>query len=614
MIGARRACAVVALAAAAGLVACHARPRTGAAPAGLPRGEHEAPAAAHAGVVAELDLSHGAPELGATGLLSSSGRQSYFHLVERVLALATDDDVSAVFVRFGATRLGWARAQELGTLLDAVRRAGKPVVCHAEELGNATYWTAARGCDRVWLSPAGQVDTVGIAAQVVYANRLLTKKLGIDVDFLQIGKFKGAEEPLTRDGPSEEARASLESTLAAVRAAWVQGLVEARGEKLREAIEDGPFAPDAALARGLVDQVGYLDGARDDAHARGHTDESEVRFGGARAGGSAAPFAEVVRALASGRAGGARGPHVALVRAVGAISMESAGGPLGGRGGISEHALGRLVRRLADDEAVRAVVLRIDSPGGSALASDLLWHELMKLRADKPLVVSIGDMAASGGYYLASTAHRIVAEPTSIVGSIGVVGGKLGFGGALEAYGVHAETFAAAGTPGAATRAGYESPLVAWDDATRERVRASMTAVYDLFLRRVAEGRGQPVERIAASAEGRIFAGQVALDRGLVDEWGGLVRAIAVARDLAHGGADLPVRVAAEPSGLLEWLDASDDGDDEEAGALGRALGAGASATLGQVAPSLATCAASLLPLAHGEHAVAALPFTLDAR
>src|SRR5690606_172235 len=162
-----------------------------------------------------------------------------------------------------------------------------------------------------------------------------------------------------------------------------------------------------------------------------------------------------VRALAG--EGSATGP-IALVRATGSISMGSGGGLLESRGGIVEKDFNRTIAKLEKDEDVKAVVVRIDSPGGSALASDLMWHQLMRLRKKKPLVFSVGDMAASGGYYLASTGDYIFADPMSIVGSIGVVGGKIGFGDALERIGVHTETFPAnAEKPGAAARAAYES-------------------------------------------------------------------------------------------------------------------------------------------------------------
>ena len=197
--------------------------------------------------------------------------------------------------------------------------------------------------------------------------------------------------------------------------------------------------------------------------------------------------------------------------------MGGGGGPFGGRDGITQKELSRELAEIEKNDDIKAVVLRIDSPGGSALASDLLWHDLMRIRAKKPIVVSVGEMAASGGYYLASTANVIFADPMSIVGSIGVVGGKVGIGGALERFGVHAETFPAAKEkPGAAARAAYLSMLSSWDDPTKARVLETMSGIYDLFLARVAEGRKTTPQAIAPHAEGRIFSGREGKRLGLV--------------------------------------------------------------------------------------------------
>jgi protease-4 len=562
--------------------------------------------------IVEIDLTRGAAEAAATTLIGGP-KQTYFQLVTLLHSLAGDTENRGVLVRFGSGQIGWARAQETGLMLLRLRDAGKHVVCHADGYSNTTAWIAARGCSRIWVSPAGQVDTVGVAAQVIYAHELLADKLGIDVDFLQVGKFKGAEEPFTRNGPSGEARESLETTLSEIRQEWLAGLASARGDDLRKVAEDGPFAPAEARRLGLVDAVGYLDEARDDAKRLTGSDRFDVRFGLASHAQEKPDLGDLFRLLTGGASSRGGPPHVAVVRAVGAIAMDGGGSVLGQRAGITERALGRIIRVLSEDKSTKAVVLRIDSPGGSALASDLLWRQLIQLRQKKPLVVSIGDMAASGGYYLASAGTRIVAEPTSIVGSIGVVGGKLGFGRSLERIGVHVETFGARGAP-SPSRAAYDSPLVAWDAPTRARVKDEMQAIYDLFLQRVAEGRGVPVETIAAAAEGRIFAGQAAKNAGLVDEWGGLSTAIARALSLGHLGEDAPVRIVGETTGIWDLLDTGDDASDGES-AIGALTGSAALAlvrsTRGPESKGLQTFLASILPLTRGERTLTALPFAL---
>jgi protease-4 len=282
------------------------------------------------------------------------------------------------------------------------------------------------------------------------------------------------------------------------------------------------------------------------------------------------------------------------------------GGLLGDGGGIVERKLVRTLSRLEKDDDVKAVILRIDSPGGSALASDLLWHELMRIRAAKTLVVSIGDMAASGGYYLASAGAVIFAEETSIVGSIGVVGGKIAIDRALEKIGIHAETFSAKTRDRrAGARAAYDSLLMPWDDATRERVLETMTGVYRLFLSRVSEGRGISVERVTDFAEGRIFSGRDGRTRGLVDTIGGLREAIARARVLAGLPPDARVGLAGEPSGLLQALGAEGRGDARTARFLSEETRG-----LAEILPFVA----SIAPLARGEEALCALPFALTVR
>jgi protease-4 len=240
----------------------------------------------------------------------------------------------------------------------------------------------------------------------------------------------------------------------------------------------------------------------------------------------------------------------------------------------------------------------------------------MRVRKKKPLVFSVGDMAASGGMYLASAGDFIFAEPMSIVGSIGVVGGKIGFGDALEKIGVHAETFPAnTQKQGAGARAGYESPFIKWDDPTRARVLESMTGVYELFLSRVSEGRstrGRTLtrEQVAASAEGKIFSGVEGKKRGLVDELGGLSAAIAKARELAKLPDSAAVAVIGQKPTFLEVLEPGGAGEARARAAVD----ASPMAMLERLAPDVVPFVASVAPLAEGERTVVAVPFSITVR
>ena len=508
-----------------------------------------------------------------------------------------------------APRASASRAPtEIGGMLEQLG-AKVPVWCHADDMANGTLYLAARGCKQVWLSPAGSVDAIGLAAQTIYFHKLLADELGLDVDFLQVGKYKGAEEPFTRDGPSPEARESLQATLAGMRDAWLEGILgaprrgpgDARGWSVRRSRREASSGWSTRSAtstrratRSRRQQAPCAPRRASVPRARRATGDELVGPAAHRRGrvarlGAGRPRSRERRDLARGRRRPARRErrHRRAARSRADLS------------------------RLEKDDDVKAVVLRIDSPGGSALASDLLWHGLMSLRAKKPLVVSVGGMAASGGYYLASAGAVVFADASSIVGSIGVVGGKVAADRALEKIGVHAETIAAKpGDPLARPHARRTSRSSSpWDDATRDRLRQTMAGIYDLFLSRVAEGRGIPVERVAASAEGRIFAGEEGRMRGLVDEIGGLEQAIARARDMAGLAEDARVGVVDEPAGLIAAL-AGDDPPGNSA--VPRPVAsAPPSAALSRLTGELAPFVQSVEPLLGHERVLCAVPFAL---
>lgn len=561
------------------------------------------------GTVVELDLDRGAPESLDSGslLMSLPASRTYAGLVRAIEREKDDEDATAFFVKLGDADFGWARSQELGKLLGELKKGGKPVICHADSLDNKSAWLAGGACDRIWLSPAGDVDAVGIAAQMVYFKGVLDK-LKVQADFVHMGRYKSASEPLTREGPSDFARENLLSTLGSIRKSWLDGVAAARkGDGVRHAMEHGPWSAPEAKAQGLVDEVGYVTDALEDAQKRGKADGVKVAFGPKAKGSASSGIAELIRILsgADERLGGRA--HIAVVPTEGEITME--GGGLLSSGGISEKALHKTIQRLAKDKSAKAIVLRIDSPGGSALASDLIWHELSELGRDKPIVISVGDMAASGGYYMACAGTRIIAEPTSIVGSIGVLGGKVAVQDALAQYGINSVTFAASPEPGAEARAAYLSALTPWDDATRERVKKEMSDVYELFLSRVAKGRKMKVDDVRKIAEGRIFSGAQGKDIGLVDELGGLDRAIAVARDLGKLDKDAPVTVEGASESLVEQLLVGDDASASEVQAAVRRLQAAPPPLVNALPAPLRPFAAGVEPLLDGEHVLALAPY-----
>jgi protease IV len=601
---------LVCLALTVALAGCRGRPRTEPEDGSQPK-------LAGGGHVSVFDLSSGAPEsTGGGGLFPLPARQTFVGLVRAIDRIAEDRNSAGIFVRLGEAQFGLAQAQEIGELFGKLRDKGKTVTCHTHSVENSTSWLLQRGCTKIWLTPAGDVSTVGLGAQMVYLKGAMDR-LGIEADMLHMGKYKSGAEPLTREGPTEPSRQNLTETLGSLRSAWLDGVRKSRktnDDRVIAALEDGPWSPTDAKAHGLVDEVGFPDQALDAAKSAAHVDEVSVAYGRGAEEGSGNSIAEIVRLLsgADERTGGR--PHIAVVPAVGSITMTGEG-PLSS-GGITARATARTLERLRKDESVRAVVLRIDSPGGSPLASDLIWREMMLMRPEKPIVASVGGMAASGGYYIVSGATKIVADPSSIVGSIGVFGGKVVFGKALSNIGVTSFTFPASPAPGAGERAAHLSPLVPWDDATREKVRVQMQGIYELFLQRVAEGRALPIDKVRATAEGAIFSATVGKERGLVDELGGLSRALDLARELAHLDADTPVVVEGAADNLLETLFL---GEGAEAGEVEAALArfqerqarfAGQWPGLESLRPFSATIA----PLLAGEAVVAALPYVIEVR
>ncbi|NUO48901.1 MAG: signal peptide peptidase SppA, partial [Polyangiaceae bacterium] len=447
--------------------------------------------------------------------------------------------------------------------------------------------------------------SVGIAFQLIFGRSLLDK-LKVGVDFLQVGKYKGAQEPYTRDEPSPEARESIDLTLRDIRKAWIDAVVEGRGKPVGDALEDGPHPAKEAKELGLIDEIGFLDEARKKARESAGAERTRPIFGGKS--GEGGGIDELLRSFAGSDP--SADPHVALVRATGAITMGGGGGLLSSDDGISEAKLGKLLKDLADDEAAKAVVLRIDSPGGSALASDLLWHRLMEIRKKKPLIVSVGGMAASGGYYMSCAGSKIYAEPTSIVGSIGVVAGKLAFDETLEQFGVNVVTMPAAPDPKKAARATMLSPFDRWDDATRAKMLASMESVYGLFLDRIAEGRGFDKKVLDGAAEGRIFGGVTAKELKLVDEIGGLDDALRHALSEAGLPADGKVRLRGQPGGLAELFGGGDEAARAFAERAAREVDP-LEKLLGKLPLEARAWVRAMAPLAEREKVVTSIPFVV---
>lgn len=559
--------------------------------------------------VVQLDLTRGVPEQATEGgLFGLPSARNYAALIEALAAIRSSDSIKGVFVRLGTSTFDWARSEELGRLLGQLRSGKRKVVCHAHSLSNSTLLLAVQGCDKIWLSPSGDVDAIGIAGQVLYLKDLLDR-FKVQAQFLHVGRYKSAAEMMTQSGPSEAASEAMHSVLGSLRTTWLEGVAKARPDvqaKHANVAEQGPYDASEAKQIGLIDELGYESEVEQAVKAELGVEKIETSFGLLKRRDAAAEVIALIENLVGVADTASRADHVALIVASGSIAMEP-GGVLSSEG-IAFRPLAKAVRRVAEDDSVKAVVLRINSPGGSALASDLLWHELMKLREKKPLVASVGEMAASGGYYLASATQQIFAERTSIVGSIGVVGGKLVLSEALREFGINSHTFAANEEPGAAARATYMSALTPWDEPTKARVQKQMDSIYELFLSRVAQGRGVPVDTIRPIAEGRIWSGDQGLQNKLVDTLGGLDDAIARARELGKLKKDATVEVEGAGDTLLDLLSLDESADEEEIRAAVQRWQGQPPSPLLQLSPELRPFLGMLQPLLQGENVLAILP------
>jgi protease-4 len=478
-----------------------------------------------------------------SGLGGSSG-PTHASLLERIHDLASDKLTKGVLLELGPLHGAWARAADLRTVLLEVRQAGKPIHCYVEETDNLGYALLARVCDRISMSPAGIIDLVGVATETLYARELL-QTIGLRAELVQIGRFKGAADPATRDDMPAEVRQTLSALLDDLQAEVVSAVAARRSLSAADAqalIDRGPFTSDQARAAGLIDDVGFDDAAR--AVAKKATKAERVENDLFEPDEEPQGVFDVLHALFASEHEGPSGKRVVLAHLNGTIMVGA------DKSFKSAHArpFVKAMREFADDKDVRAVVLRIDSPGGSVLASDMMWHALRRVAKRKPVIVSVGDLAASGGYYVASAGSEIMAQDDSIVGSIGVVGGKLVGEELAKRIGVHFERLARG------KRAGWTSAAHAFTDDERSAFEAMLREGYDRFIARIIEGRHMTRERIAPLAEGRIMSARRAREGGLVDKLGGLREALARARERGGLPPDAPVQVWPERPTLFQAL------------------------------------------------------------
>jgi len=422
----------------------------------------------------------------------------------------------------------WGKVQEIRDAVIDFKKSGKRISAYLEYAGEREYYLAS-AADRIYLMPTSSLDVTGVATYEVFLKGTLDK-IGAQADFEKIGDYKTAPNQLTQTTFTPAHREMTESLTRDMYDQLVRGIAETRKknvEEVRALIDQGPFLAEQALKAGLVDALAYEDQLDDQgAVSKSGTVEGE-RYGRARA--ASPPYGA---------------PRVAVVYVTGVINSGNGGyDPLNGDVTGSTRLV-KAIRMARADDLVRAIVVRIDSPGGSSIASDVIWRELTVTKNEKPerpVVASMSDLAASGGYYVAMAAPNIVAQPGTLTGSIGIYGGKFVTGGTYEKLGAHIEGV----TIG--RNAGLESPQRPFNESERQKLREQIGSFYKGFVEKVAAARKMPFARVDQLAQGRVWTGAQAQQHGLVDALGGLDRAIALAKDRAGIPADTQVEVVTYP-------------------------------------------------------------------
>jgi len=481
--------------------------------------------------------------------------------LKRLAKARTDPQIRAVAIELDNPRMSWAQAQELA---DAVRRldAVKPAYAHITSAGASQYVVASAARDLA-IEPAGGIEVIGLAAELLFFRGTLDK-LGIQPQFVQIGRFKGASEPFSRTRPSRELALELNKVLDGIYEQLCGQIARQRKlsrARVRAVIDNGPFDAHDAKKFRLVDRLSgrhdWLETvARRVAPGKDETVAWKRAYGKKPSVGLdlSNPFS-LLTTLFKARDPGVREPTVAVIHAEGMIVSGSSGSGLFGLHVVGARTLAKTFDRVRKDGRVKGVIFRVDSPGGSALASELIYQAVRRCAAAKPVIVSVADQAASGGYYIAAGGTRIIADPGAIIGSIGVLSGKLSLQDFLaDKLGI---------TTYAATR-GKNAGLVLSRPWTKEElaiVRKQARKTYDLFLARVRQGRGKVFARDAdlqAVAEGRIFTAAQAKANGLIDEIGGLNEALIAVRRAA-GIRKCHLISLPRPKTLMDLLSGEDE-------------------------------------------------------
>lgn len=474
--------------------------------------------------------------------------QSFTSLLTQLRKAKVDNRISAVLLDINFPGIGWGKADEFRDAIKEFRTSGKPVYAYMEIGTNREYYLAT-AADKIYLPPSGDIYINGFAAEAMFYKGSLDK-LGIEADVIQIGpKYKNAPDQYIKKEMGDGQREVLNAVLDEYFSRFTTAISESRKKSVDDVkalIDGAPYNAVKAKSLGLIDDAIYRDQVDDALKATlGYKEGDKLRT---ISGGQ-------YREIPSDSLGLNTGEKVAVIYASGAINIgHSSNGPLNGEM-VGSDTIVDAINDAAEDNAIKAIVLRVDSPGGSALASDMMWHAIENAKAKKPVVVSMADVAASGGYYIACNANKIVAEPATITGSIGMFLGKPVVKGFYDWLGVSNEYVMRGKNAGIFRETEKFTP-----DERAKMTEQANVVYYDNFVPKVAAGRKKTTEEVNAIGQGRVWTGTQAKANGLIDEFGGLEKAISIAKELANLPTDKEVKrvVFPEPRPFFETLFGND--------------------------------------------------------
>ena len=481
----------------------------------------------------------------------------FIDILTRLDAASRDERVKGVFVRGSEYGIGSARAEELRDAFLTLKAADKFIVAHSQGTygGGPSAYRAIASADEIWVQPGSDLIASGVAFETLFLKGMFDN-LSIDPEFVSLYEFKNAPNTYEEEDYTAPHRQAMTALAESIWSLSLSDIATDRGFDVataRAALEATPLSAEQMIERGLADQTGWpedtekaaLDKAGEDAVAVSIADYTPP----------SAPFGA---------------PVIAIVGGQGPIVTNDAGGSLfqAGNGFASDTVAAVLLEAGADSD-VEAIVFRVDSPGGSPIASDQIWRAIERIQTEqnKPVVVSMGSVAASGGYYVSTGADWIVANRATITGSIGIFGGKFGISEGLARLGINASMIEVGGP-----FTGAFSSVDSFTDVQRDMMRQWLTRGYDRFLDLVAEGRDLSVEAVHEVARGRVWSGEDAIEVKLVDELGGINAAIAKAKALAEIEAETEIRLVSYPmvTGGFPFFSASASASTDQLQALGR--------------------------------------------